>query len=38
MRRRSLVHALLHFSGNDLDYVEVGGTAVETIQGTVFAD
>ena len=35
MRRRSLVHALLHFTGDALDQVEVGGSAVEVIRGSV---
>ncbi len=35
MRRRSTIHALLHFSGGTLDHVEVGGSAVRVIRGSV---
>lgn len=35
MRRPSQIYALLHFSGATLDCVEIGGSAVNVIQGSV---
>ncbi|MGP6188930.1 MAG: PhzF family phenazine biosynthesis protein [Vulcanimicrobiaceae bacterium] len=35
MKRRSLIHGILHVRGNELEAVEVGGSAVQVIEASV---